>query len=96
MGNFWKYRKISEKIVINFINHSTCHLRMVDESVRLRQGAVQKTGDIWEEEVIDILSSKLNKFGIRIVKGRKKISKRNFGLNYTYRQKEKVFGEMWI
>ncbi len=32
---------------------------MVHESVRERQGAVQKTGDLWEEEVINLILSKL-------------------------------------
>ena len=44
---------------------------MVHESVRERQGEVQKTGDEWENEVVSILSPNLNKHGIKIVKGKK-------------------------
>ena len=44
---------------------------MVHESVRQRQGEVQKTGEDWEEEVIRILQPELNKHGIKIVKGKK-------------------------
>ena len=44
---------------------------MVHESVRIRQGEVQKTGEDWEDEVIGILQSKLNKHGIKVVKGKK-------------------------
>ena len=45
---------------------------MIHESVRKRQGEVQKTGDEWENEVINILSPALTKHGIKIVKGKKK------------------------
>lgn len=45
---------------------------MVDEGVKERQGAVQKTGADWEDEVIEILQPKLKKYGLNIVKGRKK------------------------
>ena len=44
---------------------------MVHESVRIRQGEVQKTGEYWEDEVIEILQPELNKHGIKIVKGKK-------------------------
>ena len=44
---------------------------MVHESVRIRQGEVQKTGEDWEDEVIGILQPELNKHGIKIVKGKK-------------------------
>ena len=44
---------------------------MVHESVRIRQGEVQKTGEDWEDEVIRILQPELNKHGIKIVKGKK-------------------------
>ncbi len=45
---------------------------MVHESVRLRQGEVQKTGDKWEDEVISIILPKLKKTKLKIVKGKKK------------------------
>ncbi len=45
---------------------------MVHESVRERQGIIQKTGDDWEDEVIWLLESQLKKEGIGIVKGKKK------------------------
>ena len=45
---------------------------MVHESVRIRQGDVQKTGDEWEDEVIGEISPLLNKHEIKIVKGKKK------------------------
>ncbi len=44
---------------------------MVDESVRIRQGQVQQTGQGWEDEVITIIENKLKKNGIKIVKGKK-------------------------
>ena len=44
---------------------------MVHESVRQRQGEVQKTGEDWEDEVIEILQPQLNKHGIKVVKGKK-------------------------
>ena len=44
---------------------------MVHESVRIRQGEVQKTGDDWEDEVIGIIQPELNKHGIKMVKGKK-------------------------
>ena len=44
---------------------------MVHESVRIRQGEVQKTGEDWEDEVISIVQHQLNKHGIKIVKGKK-------------------------
>ena len=44
---------------------------MVDESVRIRQGQVQQTGQSWEDEVITIIENELKKNGIKIVKGRK-------------------------
>ena len=44
---------------------------MVHESVRIRQGEVQKTGEDWEDEVIRILQPKLDKHEIKIVKGKK-------------------------
>ena len=44
---------------------------MVHESVRIRQGEVQKTGEDWEDEVIGILQPELNKHGIKVVKGKK-------------------------
>ena len=45
---------------------------MVHESVRVRQGEVQKTGDKWEDEVISIIMPKVQKYGLKIVKGKKK------------------------
>ena len=44
---------------------------MVHESVRIRQGEVQKTGEVWEDEVIEILQPELTKHGIKVVKGKK-------------------------
>ena len=44
---------------------------MVHESVRQRQGEVQKTGEDWEDDVIRILQPELNKHGIKVVKGKK-------------------------
>lgn len=44
---------------------------MVHESVRQRQGEVQKTGENWEDEVLSIIFPILNKHGIKIVKGKK-------------------------
>ena len=44
---------------------------MVHESVRIRQGEVQKTGEDWEDEVIGILQPELKKHGIKVVKGKK-------------------------
>jgi len=45
---------------------------MVHESVKERQGEVQKTGDDWEDEVISILKPILEKSKIHIAKGKKK------------------------
>lgn len=44
---------------------------MVHDSVRIRQGEVQKTGDIWEEEVISILLPLIKKYDMNILKGKK-------------------------
>ena len=51
---------------------------MVHDSVRERQGAVQRTGDKWEDEVIEIISPELNEHNIKIVKGKKKEIKQFF------------------
>ena len=45
---------------------------MVHESVRIRQGDVQKTGDKWEDEVIGEILPLLNKHEIKVVKSKKK------------------------
>jgi hypothetical protein len=45
---------------------------MVDESVKQRQGAMQKIGDEWEDEVISLLTPALSKHKLKIVKGKKK------------------------
>tara|TARA_Y100000310_G_C20662336_1_gene805455 strand:- start:1492 stop:1653 length:162 start_codon:yes stop_codon:yes gene_type:complete len=45
---------------------------MVHDSVRERQGQVQRTGDLWESEVIDILLPKIKQHNLNIVKGKKK------------------------
>jgi len=44
---------------------------MVHESVKARQGEVQKTGEAWEDEVINIISTPLSKHSIKVVKGKK-------------------------
>ena len=44
---------------------------MVDTSIRARQGEVQKTGEAWEDEVINIISTHLSKHSIKVVKGKK-------------------------
>lgn len=44
---------------------------MVHESVRARQGEVQKTGEAWEDEVVSIVSSKLSQYQIKIANGNK-------------------------
>ncbi len=46
-------------------------LVVVHESVRKRQGDVQKTGDSWEDEVIDVMLPKIKADGLNIVKGKK-------------------------
>jgi hypothetical protein len=46
--------------------------KMVHESIKERQGEVQKTGDLWEDEVISFLSHELNKHKLKIVKSKKK------------------------
>ncbi len=51
---------------------------MVDKIIRDRQGEVQKTGDAWENEVAGLLSEKLKKYKIQIVKGKKKEVKQSF------------------
>lgn len=45
---------------------------MVHDSVRERQGQVQKTGDLWENEVIEVLLPKIKNHNLNIVKGKKK------------------------
>ena len=44
---------------------------MVHESVRERQGQVQKTGDSWENEVVEIVLPKIKGHNLNIVKGKK-------------------------
>ena len=45
---------------------------MVHDSVRERQGQVQETGDLWEDEVIEIILPKIKEHSLNIVKGKKK------------------------
>lgn len=51
---------------------------MVHDSVRERQGQVQKTGGLWEDEVISILVPKIREHNLDIVKGKKKEIKSMF------------------
>ena len=45
---------------------------MVHDSIRERQGQVQKTGDEWEDEVINHILPILWPKGLAVVKGKKK------------------------
>ena len=68
---------------------------MVHESVRARQGEVQKTGEDWEDEVISIISPKLNKLEIKVVKGKKKGIKEFFWKQlYIPTKKTGVWGDI--
>lgn len=68
---------------------------MIDESVKARQGEVQKTGDEWEEEVITIISSELEKQGLKIVKGRKNDIKNFFWSQlYIPTKRKGVWGDI--
>lgn len=68
---------------------------MVDDSVKARQGEVQKTGDVWEEEVINIISKRLNEREIKIVKGKKKEIKNIFWSQlYIPTKKKGVWGDI--
>ena len=68
---------------------------MVHESIRLRQGEVQKTGDVWEDEVMSIISSKIQKHGLKIVKGRKKEIKEFFWKQlYIPTKRKGVWGDV--
>lgn len=68
---------------------------MVHDSVRERQGQVQKTGDEWEEEVITILSPILKKKGLNIAKGKKKEVREMFWEQlYVPTKREGVWGDI--
>ena len=68
---------------------------MVHESVKARQGEVQKTGEDWEDEVISIISPKLNKHEIKVVKGKKKGIKEFFWKQlYIPTKKTGVWGDI--
>jgi len=68
---------------------------MVDDSVRLRQGEVQQTGDKWEDEVISIIMPKLQKRGLKVVKGKKKEIKNIFWSQLNIPTKRKgVWGDI--
>ena len=43
---------------------------MIHESIKQRQGEVQKTGEAWEDEVLSIISPELSKHRIKVVKGK--------------------------
>ena len=54
---------------------------MVHDSVRERQGQVQETGDLWEDEVIEIILPKIKEHSLNIVKGKRKKLGLCFGNN---------------
>jgi len=68
---------------------------MVHNSVRERQGEVQKTGDIWEDEVMNLLLSKLKEHKINVVKGKKKEVRNIFWKQlYVPTKRDGVWGDI--
>lgn len=68
---------------------------MVDSAVRQRQGDVQKTGDDWEAEVINIISPILKEQNISIVKGKKKDVREKFWKQlYVPTKRKGVWGDI--
>ena len=68
---------------------------MVHESVKARQGEVQKTGDKWEDEVVQIIASELNKQGLKVVKGKKQDIKNFFWSQlYIPTKRKGVWGDI--
>lgn len=68
---------------------------MVEESVRTRQGEVQRTGDSWENEVLELLIAKLRVNGLSIIKGKSDEVKHRFWLQlYIPTKRKGLWGDI--